>query len=193
MDTRSKKKHLLATRSGKVAVVVWCMLLATVACNRETQERSARQKFSVTKTPEGIVVASPDGSLRIAGNEKTAHIKIKSDETGEVEMHYQQESLAPGFPADIPIYKPAVVKMSQCFQGRNAIATLSTSDNMSKVAQFYRDNLSEKGFTVGEEVTLRDLILLQGTKDDSKLNISLRQHQNDTVINLALTEQKAQP
>lgn len=171
------------------------LLCCTVvlACNRNDRDASSRQKFSVKNTPEGVQVMTPDGSLLVAGNEKDTHIKIKSDETGTIEMHYKKDSLAPGFPQDVPIYSPATVKMSQCFQGQNAVATLSTTDNMSKVAQFYREQLPEKGFTVGEEVSLRDLILLQGIKDTQKLNISLKRSQTETVINLALTDQSQKP
>ncbi|MCX8043957.1 MAG: hypothetical protein N3B18_07530 [Desulfobacterota bacterium] len=174
---------------------VCCILLLLISCDNDRQGKAPGQKFAVKKTAEGVEVMTPDGSLRIAGNEKTTHIKIKRDDSasGTIEMRYQKGSLAPGFPPDIPIYTPAEITMSQCFQGRNALATLSTSDNMSKVAQFYRNMLVEKGFTLGEEVVLRDLILLHGEKDSCKLNISLKPNQGATVINLALTDQSQTP
>ena len=179
-------------RTGQRAgiVLLCCFLAAAAACDRGGQDRSSRQRLSIRNTADGIEVSSPDGSLHIAGNDKNAHIKIKNNEAGDIEMHYQKDSLAPGFPADIPLYAPAVVKMSQCFQGRNAVATLSATDNMSRVAQFYRDKLPEKGFALGEEVMLRELMLLQGTKDTLKLNISLKKDDAGTIINLALTENR---
>ncbi len=176
-----------------LSLLLCCAVALATACESKDRNPSPRQKFAVRNTPEGIEVTAPDGSLHIAGNEKDAHIKIKSDESGTIELHYRKDSLAAGFPPDIPIYSPATVKMSQCFQGRNAVATLSTTDNMSKVAQFYREQLPEKGFTLGEEVSLRDLILLQGIKDTEKLNISLKRTQTETTISLALTDQTQKP
>lgn len=172
-----------------LSLLLWCTVALALSCDKKQQGASSQQKFAVKDTSEGVEVMTPDGSLRIAGNEKDAHIKIKSDQSGTIEMHYKSESLVPGFPQEVPIYSPATVKMSQCFQGGNAVATLSTTDNMSKVAQFYREQLPEKGFTLGEEVSLRDLLLLQGNKDSQKLNISLKRSQTETIINLALTDQ----
>lgn len=142
------------------------------------------------ETRDGVEVTSNDGMLSIAGNEKTGHIKIKTDQGEDIEVRYRKDSLADGFPADIPVYAPATVKMSQAFQGRNAIATLSTGDDLGTVAQFYRDRLPQKGFTLGDEVSVGDFVLLQGIRDNVKLNISLKKTDNETTINLAVTENK---
>lgn len=168
--------------------VLACCLLAAGACGRDRDAEPLRQKLSVKSTDNGIEVTSADGTVRIFGNDKTGGLKIKSEGTGDVDVRYRKDSLAPGFPADIPLYQPAVVRMSQCFQGRNAVATLATTDNLTKVAQFYRDSLTDKGFTPGDEVMLNDLVLLQGVKDTFKLNISLKRSQTETIINLAMTQ-----
>jgi len=168
--------------------LILCCLLVAGACGGDRDAGSLRHKLSVKSTDNGIEVTSPDGTVKISGNDKSGRIKIADGRTGEIDMRYRRDSLAPGFPPDIPIYRPAAVKMSQCFQGRNAVASLATSDNVTKVAQFYRDRLASDGFTPGNEVHLRDLVLLRGVKDSVTLNISLKKNETETLINLAMTE-----
>ncbi len=184
------EKYLYRTAVRAALAVSLCGVLLAGACSREKSVAPPKNKLSVKETGEGIEVTSADGTLSIAGNEKTGHIKIKNEQGKDIEVRYQKDRLAEGFPADIPVYTPATVKMSQSFQGRNAIATLSTRDELSKVAQFYKDSLPQKGFTLGDEVSLGELVLLQGTRDNIKLNISLKKTDNETTINLAMTENK---
>jgi len=131
---------------------------------------------------------SLDGSLRIAGNDKQGRIKIKTEDGKDIDLSYNKNQLAPGFPGDIPVYTPSEIKMSQAFQGGNAMASLVTGDAVKKVVQFYKDSLAEKGWTTGDEVTLTGMVLLQGKKDTGRLNISIREKNNKTTINLAMTE-----
>jgi len=184
------KKNLYWTALLSIIAISLCCILAVAACSREKSGAPKKGKLSVKETKDGVEVTSADGTLSIAGNEKTGHIKIKTEQGEDIEVRYRKDRLADGFPPDIPIYEPATVKMSQAFQGHNAIATLSTKDSPGTVAQFYKERLPQKGFTMGDDISVGDLVLLQGIKENVKLNISLKKTDNETTINLAMTENK---
>lgn len=176
-----------------IPVIVLSVLYIFVtlsACNREKQSDMRKGKLTVKEGEDGVEVQSVDGSLSIAGNEKTGRIKMRTEEGKEIELKYRKDKLADGFPTDIPIYSPAEIKMSQTLQGRNAIATLSTKDDAGRVAQFYKDALVQKGWTLGDDLSVGNIILLQGTKENIKLNISIKKTDAATTINLAMSETK---
>ncbi|MEI6126760.1 MAG: hypothetical protein WCQ99_09445 [Pseudomonadota bacterium] len=160
------------------------------ACSDKKLQEPSRAKLTVKENKDGVEVQSIDGKLSIAGNEKKGRIKITTGEGKDIELTYHKGKLADGFPTDVPLYEPAELKMSQVFQGRNALATLSTKDDLQKVAQFYKDSLPQQGWTQGDEVAMTNMILLQGKKENVSLNISIRKKDTETTINLAVTENK---
>lgn len=167
-----------------------CLIILPGACSNKKSPEPARGKFTVKENKDGVEVQSVDGTLSIAGNEKKGRIKIKTDEGKDIELAYHKDKLADGFPTDMPIYAPAELKMSQSFQGRNAMASLSTKDDLNKVSGFYKDALPQQGWTLGDEIIMTNMILLQGKKENVSLNISIRKKDAETTISLAMTENK---
>ncbi len=104
-------------------------------------------------------------------------------------MNLSTGSLAPNFPADIPILPDSTVTMNQVFKnGLNAIATLTTSENPEKVIQFYEEQIPLKGWDPGKRFNLDTIIMLNGTRDKASLNISITTENETTTINMARTE-----
>lgn len=171
-------------------LVISCIALSLVSCSSERSSETPGGKITVKESQDGVEVKSKDGSVIIKGNENSGHIKIKTDEGEDIEVTYNKDKLTEGFPKDVPIYSPSRVTMSQVLKGKNAVATLSTKDDTSKVALFYKNALPEKGWSIEGEMDMGGMVILQGKKGKNILNVSVVKGDAETNITLAITEEE---
>jgi hypothetical protein len=170
-------------------LILCTITLLFTACGNEGRSDRRSRRLQVQETEDGIEVLAPDGSVLIKGNQKNASIIIKTDNGNEGTMNLSTGSLAPNFPADIPILPDSTVTMNQVLQnGHNAIATFTTPEKMDSVIQFYEEKIPLKGWEPGEQFDLDNIVMLNGTRDKASLNISITSTNETTTINMARTE-----
>jgi len=173
---------------------IFCLLLPLIvcmlaACGNEGRSDRQKRNLKVQQNGDMIEVLGPDGSILIKGNQDSASVTIKADDGNEVKMGYNSGTLAPDFPADIPIPPASTIVMNQVFQNRrNAIATLTTNDPPETIIQFYENQIPINGWEPGTRYNLDNITMLNGTRGDAKLNISITTKDNKTTINMARTE-----
>lgn len=155
------------------------------SCSDEKTVETPEGKLEYKQTDQEVTFTSKDGSVSMQGDEKSGHIKIKDEEGKNVEMTYTRDKLADGFPKDIPLYASAKITMSQLMEGRNAVATLTTSDSPEEVLKFYKEAFPKNGWTVENEITMGGISVLQGTKDGISLSLQLSKQGDETGITIA--------
>ncbi len=160
-------------------------LLAFAACSDEKTIETPAGKVEYKETDHGVKVTSKDGSVTMQGNDKGGYVKIKDQDGQDVEMTYASEKLVSGFPADIPIYKPAKIATSQLLDGKNAVATLTTGDSPEDVIKFFKAELPKKGWTVENEMSMGSIAVLQGRKDGMSLTVQMTKQGDETGITIA--------
>jgi hypothetical protein len=178
------KKLYMAVLTG---TAVFCCLLSCSKSDDSTVDTS-KGKITVTETSDGVEVRGVDGALSLKGSDEEGHIKIKTKDGGDMEVRYNQEKLPVDFPEDIPVYSPSKVTMSQVLnKGVSAMATLSTQDESAKVIDYYKKELAAKGWTIDGEMNLGGVVMFQGKKGSSMLNVSVMKSEDGTNITLAKT------
>lgn len=95
---------------------------------------------------------SKKGNVSVEQEGKRGKVTVETDE-GKTEIE-TGESLPKGWPADMPVYKPAKIVGSSAIKGQGDAASLSlaleTSDAVDKVREFYQKNLASNGWEVNE-------------------------------------------
>ena len=104
---------------------------------------------------------------------------------------YAKGLLIDGFPEDVPIYKPSVVKSSgTLLESINAI--IVTKDGLEKVVEFYKTALPDNKWEVGplnyEEGG--GYMELFGDKDETSLKIEARSDDDGTIIDISIISAK---
>ncbi len=165
-----------------------CLVLYLTSCGDKESTKTKRTKITVKEDDQGVEVRSEDGSVTIQGNEKTGRIKIKTEEGEDLEVSYNKNQLTDDFPKDVPVYSPAKVTMSQVLREKNAMASLSTQDDTTKVATFYKEAMPKEGWSLEGEMNMGAMIILQGKKGKNLLNISIVKGEEETSITMAVTE-----
>lgn len=165
------------------------LMAASLSCDNAKTGDPRGENVIVKEHGDSIAVESRDGALAIEGNRQKARIKIQTREGEDIELSYQKDALAEGFPPDVPVFKPSKVTMSQVFKkGAGAVATLTTDAAPGNIASFYQKALKEKGWSIGKKLTLGDMTMLNGEKSTATLNISIVTEGDGTKINMARTE-----
>ena len=180
----------MTKKTSLIAVLISYAFFCFLACSNSNEKTvdSPDGKITVTETSDGVELKTSEGSLSLKGNEEEGHIKIKTEDGDDVEVRYNQDKLPPDFPKDIPIYSPAKVTMSQILnKGMSAMATLSTPDDSSKVIAYYKKEFAAQQWSVDGEMNMGGMVMLQGKKGSSMLNVTVMKTENGTNITLAKT------
>jgi hypothetical protein len=170
-------------------IILCAALCIPAACDNEGGFERPRGRLYVQENGDAIEVRGPDGSILIRGNQETASIMIRPEDSAEGALDYASGSFVPDFPADIPILPGSTVVMNQVLKGtRNAIATLSTQESADTVIAFYEEQIPLKGWEPGARFDLDNIVMLNGTRGNTSLNISITDESNTVTINMARTE-----
>jgi cytochrome c-type biogenesis protein CcmE len=162
--------------------------LALSACSREKSYETKEGKVTVKEDGKKVQFKGKDEDITVSGDENQGQVKIKTKD-GESTISYNKDKLPDNFPKDIPIYSPASVQMSQIMDnGKTVMASLNTTDDMAKVAAFYKKALTQAGWEIKADMNMGNTFLVQGEKGEQSLNVSATKEQDKTVITLALGE-----
>lgn len=112
---------------------------------------------------------------------------------GGQEKAFASGGIAQGFPADIPIYSPARVEVSQFDNAqRSAAAHLVTQDRVGLPARFYKNATPAKGWEiVSYELTERgayfsDTFTIKAVKDGRVLQVGAYMDETGTNISIGV-------
>ena len=94
---------------------------------------------------ETIKVTTDEGTLTVTGDAEKGQVNIKTDDGETIEMSYGTKTIPDNFPKDVPVYSPAQIRMTQVVDENKSVISLSTSDDVSKVAAFYKKELAATG------------------------------------------------
>lgn len=176
------------------SLLIVCMACSLIsACGDGSGNDRPRGRLYVQENGDSIEVRAPDGSVLVRGNQYGASLIIQENENDGVEAPSARESTADGIPADMPVLPGSTVAMSQVFMGgRNAIATITTTQPRDEVIAFYEEQIPAKGWNPGERYTLDDMVMLNGSRGNASLNVTLTARADTITINMARTESQAE-
>ena len=161
-----------------------CVLLTLESCSREQSSDAAKGKSAVKTEGETIKVTTDEGTLTVTGDAEKGQVNIKTDDGETIEMSYGKETIPANLPKDVPLYEPSQIKMTQVVDDNRSVISLTTSDDLSKVAAFYKKELAQQGWTIKNEITRGTMFIIQGEKGKRILNLTVNQKDNETVISL---------
>jgi len=151
-----------------VMVLVAAAAFMTGACSRS----------KTIKTEGGEITLDKEGGA----------ISIKTKEGKAVASFGSGAQIPNNLPKDIPVYKPADVTMSQVMgDGEKFMLGLSTKDDSKAVAKFYNTALPNKGWKIGNVLSMGPTTILQGKKGSQKLLVTINTDDKQTIISLAYT------
>ena len=175
---------------GFYCMCVLCALFLLASCSSEKASDTVQEKGVVKTQGETIKVTTDEGTLTVTGDAEKGQVNIKTDDGETIEMSYGTKTIPDNFPKDIPVYSPSQVKMTQVVDENRSVISLTTSDDISKVAAFYKKELVQQGWTIKNEVTRGPMALIQGEKEKRIINLTVNKKDDATAISLVVGVQE---
>lgn len=161
--------------------------LTMVSCSREKTIETDKGKVTINEQGKKIDVKTEDGSLTMTGDDQKGEIDIKTEEGETIHVSYGKHKLPDDFPKDVPIYSPSEVAVSQVIDEEKSImVTLSTKDEPSAIARFYKEKLPKNGWSIKSEMSMGDMVIVQGEKGEKVLNVTVNKNEEKTMIALVI-------
>ena len=159
MPEESHQKKSSGNKTILIIIVVIAVLVLLGGLSYFLQQKSAE------KTAEKVIEDATGGKVDISeGGNKV------SIETDEGKLTVGQNQVPENFPSDVSIY-PGSEVVTSSESGENFTLTLTTSDSVSKVGEFYRDDLEKNGWSISEAPIVGDSFITTGTKGTRKVDI----------------------
>jgi hypothetical protein len=181
-----KKRYFLLVFSTYAILAI----IILGACRRDKSVGTDEGKVTVREKSKKIELKGDKGTLTITRGDKEGHVNIKTEEGETIKVSYGEDKLPDNFPKDVPIYSPSKVMMSQTIDSKKRImASLSTEDDPSEVAQFYKKVLPQKGWKIKGEMSMGNMFLIQGGKGEIALNVTINREDQKTIVSLVIGEE----
>jgi hypothetical protein len=173
-----------------VILVIFALftLFTLGSCSREQSVETDEGKMTVKEEGEKIKVTTEEGTITMSGDEEKGQIAITTEEGETLNVSYGKDSIPDNFPKDVPVYSPATVKMTQIIDDSKSVISLGTQDDVSKVATFYKKELSAKGWSVKNEMSMGSMSLLHVQKGSRALNVTVNKSDEETIISMVIGE-----
>lgn len=173
-----KKRYIAAV----VAVFAVGAVVLAGACSRTKTIKTDEGEITLDKKGDVVSIKTEKGSITISEH----GMNIQTKEGKAVASFGSKATIPSNLSKDVPVYKPSEVTMSQVLgDGDKIILGLSTKDDSTKVTEFYKKELSNKGWKVGRTMNMGPATLVQGKKGTQKLNVTINKEGEGTVISLA--------
>ena len=156
-ESNLKKSSENKTTLIVIVVIVVLVILGGIGyfVQQSVAERSAEK--AIEDVTEGKVDISE------GGNKVTI-------ETDKGKLTVGQNGIPENFPSDVSVYSGSEV-ITSSESGGNFTLTLKSSDSVSKVSDFYKTNLADKGWTLGNPVDFSGSTTITATKNGRELNV----------------------
>jgi len=161
----------MKNRIATLIILVIAMTAIIVGCSRS----------KTIKTDEGEITVDEKG--------ESLTMKFKGDEGQDINIKIGKDELPKNLPDDIPIYKPSKVATSQIMGEKNMMLNLTTDDDASTVTKFYEQKLKEKGWTIGQVMNFGPAMIMNSTKGNKELNVTINRDKKTTSIALVFAEE----
>ena len=192
--------------SGRSAVV-WVlavMLLAAVACvggcgggSEEESQSTGAEEGAGTSTPaagETFTVTSDEGTATITSTgEGEGTMTITGADGTETVLEVGKSALPKGFPEDFPVYEAKTLSGGKSEESESItyVVELETSDSVSKVADWYKNAIVEKGYKVTSSMTVgEDTSMVAFEKGNLSGIVTVNSSDGKTGIAITLQESK---
>jgi len=155
----SNQKKSSENKTTLIVIVVIVVLVILGGTGYLVQQSAAER--SAEKAIEDATV----GKVGISEGGKKVTV-----ETNEGKLTVGEGQIPENFPSDVPIYSGVEV-ITSSESGGNFTLTLKSSDSVSKVSDFYKTNLANKGWTLGNPVDFSGSTAITATKNGRELNV----------------------
>jgi len=162
-------------------------MLGSVGCGRKSAAERRNEAAA-----ERIVA----NAMRMATGQKTdvdvdgGTVRFSSEDGDVVISGGDGAKLPKSFPKDIPVYKGASVLQSAVHNETEFSVTLQTKDSMRKVADYYRSTMKSKGWTEEQVLDTGNQSIQAYTKGDQGANVMVMKGEEQTVITMAVGENR---
>jgi hypothetical protein len=147
-----------------------------------------KAKGDVWVAQEGNYVVKLTGTatglslVQVKDANATATFDYAIDQVGKV-AKIKAPEFCGSLPADIPLPPNTKVELAI-----GEIYTLRSTDSSKDVADFYRSQLPNNGWTLGEDNTIGEMVTLHFTKDTRSLDIIINSDNGSTTIMISETK-----
>jgi len=125
------------------------------SCSREKSFETDEGKVTVKKEGKKMKIKTKEGIITMTGEGEEGQVDIKAEGREKFTVSYKKGKLADSFPKDVPIYSPSKVAVSQVMgDGKSVLAKLTTPDDPSMVANFYKKRLPKEGWEIKNEMDM---------------------------------------
>lgn len=167
-------------RKSSVILVIFA-IVAGAGCKSSAEKQAEKTAEEVT-----------GGQAKI--DEKTGSVEVKTrDKEGkETNVQFGPNSKIPDdFPKNVPIYPGSkVMSTVSLAEGKNGhLVTLSTTDEPSKVVEYYKKNLV--GFKSDSELGAGEGTMLMMSNAELAVSISVTRSEGDTLVQLTVSKSKS--
>ena len=184
-EDKMEKRYFLLT--FLICTIVTMFTLG--ACSREKSIETGKGKVTIKEQGKKIEVKTEDGSLTMTGDDKKGQINIKTEEGETINVSYGKGKLPDNFPKDVPIYSPSEVTVSQVVdEEKSVMVSLSSKDDPSIIAKFYKKKLPQEGWKIKNEMSMGNMVIIQGEKGEKVLNVTVNKDDQNTIISLVIGE-----
>lgn len=152
------------------------------ACSRTKTIKTDEGEVTLDKKGNVISIKTDKGTMTLSEE----GMNIETKEGKAVASFGDKATLPDNLSKDVPVYKPAFVTMSQVLgDGDKVVLGLNTKDDSTKVMDFYKKELEDKGWKLGRSMNMGQTMMLQGKKGSQKINVTINKADEGTVISLA--------
>lgn len=117
-------------------------------------------------------------------------IKVNTNE-GAFEIG-KKVSLPSGFPSDVPITDGTITSATTITQDEAYSVTIESTKSVSEVKTEYESKLPQNGWIINASTTFGDNLVLNATKDNRTLGVSIIDNEGKTLVTLTVAKSEPQ-
>ncbi len=160
---------------AKCIICLSCLILMLAGCGKSPDEAAIERQIERATGSDADVDISDD-SYKISGTTEDGEFSLSSGEGTEI---------PPDFPEDVLIYRPSSVSMTMNMPEGQSL-TLTTSDDSKKIAEAYKREMIEKGWSEQASINMGSQSMLSYKKEERVANVTIVPSDDETQIMLVV-------
>jgi hypothetical protein len=161
------------TLSLRSLSIISALTIVLAGCGQSTADKALENTIE-KETGGAATVDTEDGTVQVT--------------TSEGSFTAGTNTLPVDWPADIPVFKDAIVQLSGATneegEDGGSMAVLMTTEPAQAVMDYYTAALKENGWTIDSTMAAQGLNILTGTKDDRAITLSVTEAEGRTTITI---------